>query len=157
MCGFCSTCTWRTPSMLSSRPRLLRATVRQLGIQSATPNSDAFDGQVHATAPPPPSSWLGAGLGRAHGLGRAVQVTENTPLRPFRKKMRRGNGGDVVDRGDSPSPFKASRRLLQPPGAMTTDGCPAIRKATPMLVALSAPFLDQLSLLNLAHSSRGWS
>ena len=53
------------------------------------------------------------------------------PLRRCRK-IRRGNGGDVVDGGGRPSPFRACRHLLQPPETTTTGGCPAISGMPPI-------------------------
>ena len=78
-----------------------------------------------------------------------------TPLRLCRK-IRRGNSGDVVDGGGKPSPFWASRHLLQPPETTTTTGiCPAISGATQNSPCFECSRLVDLSLLNLlAHSSQ---
>ena len=78
--------------------------------------------------------WIGT------GATWAVRVTEYPPLRQCRK-IRRGNGGDVVDGGGKPSPFWASRHLLQPPYSfselrLAIEGLSALNLAIEGLSAL---------------------
>ena len=60
-----------------------------------------------------------------------------------------------MDGGGKPSPFWASRYLLQPPETTATaGGCLAISGATSVLSVLRAPGWILMSLLNLAQSSK---